>query len=125
MPIAKDGPVLYCFSPAILPPKGGYVFSTSIPVDPYINAMIRYFRLRGFHRLAIISSTDGSGVADDEATRRRLTLPENRDLRIVDWEHFNPIDLTVDAPAANIKHSDAQAIIIWISGTPFGTVLRS
>lgn len=125
MPLAKDGPVLYCFSPAIQPPKGGYVFATSIPVDPYINAMIRYLRLRGFRRLAIISSTDGSGAADDESTRRVLTLPENADLKIVDWEHFSPGDLTVNAQAARIKSSDAQAIVAWTSGTPFGTVLRS
>jgi branched-chain amino acid transport system substrate-binding protein len=124
-PIAKDGPVLYCFSPAILPPKNGYVFATSISVDPYINAMVRYFRLRGFHRIAIISSSDGSGIADDQSTRRVLEFPEQRDVQVVDWEHFNPTDLTIDAQAANIKRSNAQAIIAWTSGTPFGTVLRS
>lgn len=124
-PIAKDGPVLYCFSPAILPPKNGYVFATSISVDPYINAMMRYFRLRGFHRIAIISSVDGSGIADDQATRRVLEYSEQRDVQVVDWEHFNPTDLTIDAQAANIKRSNAQAIIAWTSGTPFGTVLRS
>ena len=90
MALAKDGPVLYCFAPSIHPPKDGYVFSGGIAVDPFVNGMIRYFRLRGFHRLAVISSIDGSGSTDDESTRRSLALPENSDVQVVSWEHFNP-----------------------------------
>jgi branched-chain amino acid transport system substrate-binding protein len=125
MPLAVNGPVLYCFAPSIHPPKFGYVFSAGIAVDPFVNGMIRYFRLRGFHRLAVISSIDGSGTTDDESTRRALALPENGDVHVVAWEHFNPGDLSVAAQAANIKHSDAQAILVWTSGTSFGTVIRN
>jgi branched-chain amino acid transport system substrate-binding protein len=101
------------------------VFSSGIAVDPFVAGMVRYFRLRGFHRLAVISSIDGSGQTDDESTRRALALPENKDVQVVVWEHFNPTDMSVAAQAANIKHSNAQAILVWTSGTAFGTVLRN
>jgi branched-chain amino acid transport system substrate-binding protein len=125
IPLAHDGPVVYCLAPSIHPPKGGYVFSASIAVDPFVNGMIRYLRLRGFHRLGIISSTDGSGATDDDSTRKSLALAENRDVEIVAWEHFNPTDLNVAAQAARIKSANPQALLVWTSGTPFGTVLRS
>ncbi len=111
IPLVKEGPVIYCFSPAIHPPAGGYSFAGGIAVDPFVNGMIRYLRLRGLRRIGIISSTDGSGVADDDSSRRSLALAENRDLEVVAWEHFNPTDISVPAQAAKMKSANAQAII--------------
>lgn len=124
MPVFKDGPVLYCLVPSIYPPKDGYVFASQVALDPFVNGMIRYLKLRGWTRLAIISSTDGSGKVDDDSTNAVLKYPENRDVQIVDWEHFNPTDISIAAQAAHIKSSNAQALIVWTAGTPFGTVLR-
>jgi branched-chain amino acid transport system substrate-binding protein len=125
MPLFKDGPVNYCLVPSIYPPKNGYVFAAQIALDPFVNGMIRYLRLRGWKKLAIITSTDGSGLVDDTATKQSLTLPENKGIQVVAWEHFNPTDINVNAQAVRIKNSGAQAVIVWSAGTPFGTVLRS
>ena len=125
MSLFKDGPVLYCLAPSIYPTKGSFVFAAQDALDPYVAGMIRYLRLRGFDRLAVISSTDGSGQADDVSMTHVLALPDNKNLKIVDYEHFNPTDLSVTAQATHIKTSDAQAVLVWASGTPFGTVLRS
>ncbi len=125
MPLYKDGPVNYCLVPSIYPPKDGFVFSAQIALNPFVNGMIRYLRLRGWKKIAIITSTDGSGLVDDTATKDSLTLPENKDIQVVQWEHFNPTDVNVNAQAVRIKNSDAQAVIVWVSGTPFGTVLRN
>ena len=125
MPLFKDGPVLYCLVPSIYPPKDGYVFAAQIALNPFVNGMIRYLRQRGWTKLAIITSTDGSGLVDDTATKASLALPENKDMQVVAWEHFNPTDVDVNAQAIRIKNSDAQAVIVWTAGTPFGTVLRN
>jgi branched-chain amino acid transport system substrate-binding protein len=125
MPLFKDGPVLYCFVPSIYPAKGSYVFASQVALDPFVDGMIRYLRLRGFERLAVISSTDGSGQADDISMQHVLSHYVNKDVKIVSYEHFNPSDLNVTAQATHIKGSGAQAVIVWASGTSFGTVLRS
>lgn len=124
MPNYKDGPVMYCLVPSIYPPRGGYVFATQVALDPFVNGMIRYLQLRGWTRLAIVSSTDGSGQVDDVSTANVLKYPENRNVQIVDWEHFNPADINITAQATHVKGSNAQAIVVWSAGTAFGTVLR-
>jgi branched-chain amino acid transport system substrate-binding protein len=125
MPLFKDGPVLYCLVPSIYPPKDGFVFAAQIALNPFVNGMIRYLRLRGWKKIAIITSTDGSGLVDDTATKASLALPENQDMQVLQWEHFNPTDVDVNAQAIRIKNSGAQAVIVWTAGTPFGTVLRN
>lgn len=38
---------------------------------------------------------------------------------------MNPTDISATAQASHIKNSDAQAIVAWVFGPTFGTVLRS
>jgi branched-chain amino acid transport system substrate-binding protein len=123
--VEKTGPVLYCSTPGTLPPRGSYVFCAAMALPQFDRGIIRYMRLKGYKRLAIISSTDGSGQANDAATRDVLALPESKELKVVTWEHMNPTDINATAQATHIKNSDAQAIIAWVSGPTFGTVLRS
>lgn len=123
--VEKSGPVLYCSTPGSLPPRGSYVFCAAMALPQFDRGMIRYMRLKGYKRLAVISSTDGSGQANDEATRDVLALPESRDLKVVTWEHLNPNDINANAQAAHIKASGAQGILAWVSGPTFATVLRS
>ena len=125
MPLFKDGPVMYCLVPSIYPAKDSYVFAAQVALNPFVNGMLRYMRLRGWKKIAIISSTDGSGAADDVATKDSMALPENKDMQIVTWEHFNPTDVNVNAQSIRIKNAGAQAVLVWTAGTSFGTVLRS
>jgi len=124
MSLFKDGPVLYCLVPTFYPAKGSFVFAATVALDPFIAGMIRYLRLRGFDRIAVISPTDGSGQANDISIGHVLALPENKNMRVVAYEHFNNTDLSVTAQATHIKSSDAQAVIVLAAGTSFGTVLR-
>ena len=125
MPLFVDGPVLYCLVPTITPPKDGFVFAATIALDPFIAGMIRYLRLRGFERIAVLSPTDGSGQANDISIAHAMTLPDNKNLKIVAYEHFNNADLSVAAQATHIKAADAQAVIVLAAGTSFGTALRA
>ena len=125
MSLFKDGPVLYCLVPTFYPAKGSFVFAATVALDPFVAGMIRYLRLRGFEHIAVISPTDGSGQANDISIARVLALPDNKNMKIVAYEHFNNTDLSVAAQATHIKSSDAQAVIVLAAGTAFGTVLRS
>jgi branched-chain amino acid transport system substrate-binding protein len=123
-PLAKNGPVLYCLTPAYKGIPGGFVFGAAMALSAYDRGMIGYFRLRGFKRLAIVSTTDGTGQTNDQATREILALPENRDEKVVAWEHFNPGDLNVAAQVQNIRNADPQAIVAWAGGPAFLTLLH-
>lgn len=123
-PLAKDGPLLFCATPGYIGTPG-FVFGASMGLFPFDRGMIGYFRQRGFQRLAVISSTDAVGQANDEITRQVLALPENRDLKAVAWEHFNNGDLNVSAQVQHIRASGAQAIVAWVTGTGYGTLLRN
>lgn len=123
-PLMKDGPVMYCFSPGIYPPEGSYVFSSSLATQDLLDATIRYYRQMGWTKLALISSTDASGQDGEKRFDTALGLPENKGVTVVDREHFNLTDVSVAAQMTHIKASGAQAMVAWVSGTPFGTILR-
>jgi branched-chain amino acid transport system substrate-binding protein len=125
LPLFSNGPVLYCLTPAIYPPTGGWVLSANISTRDLIFGTIRYLRMRGWKRIARLTTTDASGQDSDHDVAEALKLPENKDVRIVADEHFNPSDVGVQAQMARIKASGAQAMIIWAPGTPFGTALRA
>jgi branched-chain amino acid transport system substrate-binding protein len=122
-PLMKDGPVNFCFSPGIHP-TSGYVFSGEVSTGDLVAAGIRYFRLRGWTRLAIIIATDASGQDVDHGIDVALAAPENKTMTVVAHEHFNPTDLSVAAQMARIKAADPQVLITWGTGTPEGTLLR-
>lgn len=123
--VAKSGPVQYCLSPAIHPATGSFVFSGAASTRDALLGEIRYFRARGWKRMAMISSTDASGQDADTEVNHALALPENKGgVAIVDQEHFNPTDLNVAAQMARIKASNPQIIMAYAPGTPFGTLLK-
>ena len=122
--VADNGPVQYCLSPAIHPKAGGYVFSASSSSIDQIAAVVRYYRMKGWTKLATLMSTDGSGQDGDRAVDTVLAYPENASMTKVDVEHFNPGDVSVSAQIANIKASGAQAMIAWTTGQPAATVFK-
>jgi len=122
--LKADGPVHYCLTPSILPPAGGYVFSTTVSTADYVLIAIRYFREIGWRRMAVITSTDTSGQDAERAVDVALALAENKSVTLVDREHFNPTDVSVGAQMARIKAANPQWIFGWTTGTPLGTLLR-
>jgi branched-chain amino acid transport system substrate-binding protein len=123
-PILANGPLLYCLSPGIHPAAGAPVFTSFVSTHDLAIALVRYYRGRGFTRLAMITSTDASGQDGAHGFEEALKLPENKDMKLVAEVQFSPTDVSVSAQIEQIKSSDAQALIAWTSGTPFGTVLK-
>jgi branched-chain amino acid transport system substrate-binding protein len=120
-----SGPVNYCLSPAIYPPKGSFVFSTSASTKDLMIATVRFFREKGWKRFALIATTDSSGQDGVDNTKEAMKLPENSGMSLVATERYNASDVSVTAQLTRIKAAKPQALIIWVPGTPFATALRA
>jgi branched-chain amino acid transport system substrate-binding protein len=124
-PLMKNGPVMYCLSPAFHPPAGSYAFSASSSSYDQIAALIRYYRLKGWTEIASLSGTDATGQDADKAIDQILAMPENREVKKVEHQHFNPTDVSVAAQMERIKASGAKAVIAWSTGAPVATVFKA
>jgi len=124
MPLMTDGPVMYCFSPGIHPDDGSYVFTASASTLDLADSVIRYFRMKGWKKFALIFSTDASGQDAEKGIDALLQKPENKDIQIVAREHFNTTDVSVSAQIARLKASKPQALIAWSTGAPIATIFR-
>jgi branched-chain amino acid transport system substrate-binding protein len=120
----KTGPVMWCMAPGIYPDPNSYVFSTQSTTDQTMIVMVRYFRLRGWKRMAAILSTDASGQAFEHGLATALALPENRDVTLVGREHMSPADISISAQAERIKASQPQVLMTLATGSPWGTIMR-
>ncbi len=123
-PLMESGPVNYCFTPGYSPKKGSYVFSASASLQTILPAQLRFARGRNWKRIANVSVTTASGQAADASMRYAISLPENRDVKLVVWQSFNPGDISVSALVARVRAATPDAIITSASGAAFGTLLR-
>jgi len=123
-PLFKDGPVQYCFAPGIYPPPGAFVFSAGVSTRDYVIAALRYFRDKGWTRVALIASTDATGQEGERIVNAGMALPENKSLTMVATAHFNITDVSAAAQMSRIKGEDPNVVIAWTTGAPFGTVLH-
>lgn len=124
-PLMANGPVLYCTTPGIYPPPGSYVFSSSVSTHDLITAQLRYFLLRGWKRIAVLTSTDGSGQDAARNIKKILAQPEYRAIKVVADENFNPTTISASAQIQRIKGAHPQALIAWSTGAAIGTVFRA
>ncbi len=115
--------VEFCVSPGLLT-KQKNVFASSIAITYIVPAIYKFMRDRGFSRVAVIVATDATGQASDALTTAAFALPENKNLKLVANEHFNPTDITVSAQIARVKAADPQGIVVFATGNAFATVLR-
>lgn len=124
-PLMANGPTHYCLSPAIHPQPGSYTFSASADSVDQVAAVMRYYRMKGWTKIAVLDTTDASGQDGDKSIDAVLAYPENKGvMQKVAFEHFNPSDITVSAQIEKIKSSGAQALIAWVTGAPAATVFK-
>lgn len=122
--VQANGPVEYCLSPGIHPAKGSYSFTSSVSTLDLANAIVRYFRLKGWTKIALMFSTDASGQDAERGLKSVLALPENRSMKVVETAHFNTQDVNVTAQLENVKAAHPQAFIAWSTGAPIATIFR-
>ena len=123
-PLMQNGPTMYCLSPGIHPAAGSYVFTSSISTFDLADAQIRYFRQKGWTRLAFMTSADATGQDAERGLNEVVGRPENKDITVVERAHFNTTDVSVAAQIEHIKAANPQALIAWSTGTPIATVFK-
>lgn len=121
-PLLENGPVLYCLSPIFAPAHGGYTFATSVSTRDTLEALMRFFRQKHWHRLALIVTTDATGQQSEAAINDVLRQPENAALSLVEREHFAPADLSVSAQMTRIRAANADVLLAYGTGTPLATI---
>ena len=124
-PLMKSGPVLYCFSPGVYPPKGSFMFTSSVATRDLIAAQLRYFNMKGWKKVAVITSTDASGQDAARNIKELLALPDHKDIQLVADASFNPTDVSASAQIQRIKGAQPQALIAWSTGAAIGTVFKA
>ena len=122
-PLMKAGPVEYCLSPAVNPEPGSFIFSSSSSADDQSTAVLNYFRMNGWTKIAEINNTDATGQANEKSNT--ALIEASKDLKLVDVEHFNPTDISVTAQMTHIQASGAQAILGGVTGTPAANVFKA
>jgi branched-chain amino acid transport system substrate-binding protein len=123
--IAPAGPVDYCLSPPVHPPRGGYMFVSGATSFDLSRALIHYLRDRGLLRVAVITTTDASGRDFEQGYKDVFALPENKDFRVLAYEHFNTSDLSATAQIERIKSDNVQAVVSGTIGAPTITLIRA
>ncbi|HWE75551.1 MAG TPA: ABC transporter substrate-binding protein [Stellaceae bacterium] len=123
-PLMKDTTVQYCLSPAYHPTAGSYALSASASAIDQTKAATRYYRLKGWTKIASLNNTDATGQQNDKALDLVVGLPENKGVTLVTREHFNPTDISVAAQIERIRGSGAQAIEAGVTGLPAATVFK-
>jgi len=117
-----SGPVIYDLSPGDHPANGSYVYSSSNSTTNQTQAFINFAQSKGWKKVAVINSTDSSGQ-DGWTNIQKAVAKSNGAVTVTDHESFDPTSVTVTTQLAKIKATNPQAILIWTTGTPLGTVL--
>ena len=81
-PLMQNGPTMYCFSPGIHPSAGSFVFTSSVSTLDLAEAQIRYFRMKGWTRLAFMTSADATGQDAEHGLDSVVSRPENKDITV-------------------------------------------
>lgn len=123
-PLVTDGPVMYCTSPGLDPPRGSYAFASTASLKVTLAAMVSYLRQRGFTKIAMMTASDAMGQMTQRYFDTAFALPENKSITVVSREVVNPTDLSFSAQVERVKNSGAQAVLAFATGPAFGTMLR-
>jgi branched-chain amino acid transport system substrate-binding protein len=123
-PLMREGPVMYCLSPGIHPTKGEFVFTSNVSTVDLAGALIAFYRLKGWTKIALITSTDASGQDAERGIKEVLARPDNAAVTLLANEHFTPTDVSVSAQIEKIRSAQPQALIAWSTGGPIGTVFK-
>ena len=124
-PLMRRGPVLYCFSPGLYPAPGSFVFSSSASTRDLASSLLRYVRLRGWSKVALITSTDASGQDALRQIKELTALPDHKEIQLVGEASFNPTDVSAAAQIQRLKGAQPQVLIAWTTGAPVGTVFKA
>lgn len=121
----RDGPVLFASTPLLYPDKGSYIFAAGASSRHSVAAAVRYFRMSGLTKIAMLTTADASGQDNLHSLDLAMQLPENKSMQVVDREQFAIGDISATPAVTRIKNSGAEVLFAFPTGAPFGTALRA
>lgn len=119
-----NGPFIYDLSPGVHPKAGSMIFSSDISTKSLVTADLTYFKSKGYTRIASLTSTDGSGVDGLNQIKTVLAEPQFSSFKLLTSQTFNPSAVSVSTQLSVIKAAKPQALVVWTTGAPFGTVVK-
>lgn len=122
--LATNGPVIYTTTPGVKPAPNSYIYSSTPDTHSLIQALMVYFRTKGWTKVAALTSTDSSGQDGLKGIQAAIALPENSSLKLVANEQFDTTASSVSAQITKIKDSGAQVLVLWSTGTPATTAFK-
>lgn len=123
LPLFAHGPVDYCFSPAVMPPSGSYVFACAAPLDATFRQFFVRAQALGFRRMAVLISMDASGVVHQKISSDVRASAKGA-FKVVAIEEYAPNDISVAAQVARIKAATPDIIYVSAIGPAFQTAMR-
>ncbi len=123
-PLLAGGPLQFCLSPGFKPAPFGTSYSIGTPPPQQAAAVLRFARDHHWTRLAFLNQNDATGDSATRSFTEELAKPENASIHPVATERFSPGDISIAAQLSRIRAADAQFIVTYNSGAPFGIVAR-
>ena len=120
--VNSNGPVVYDLSPGDHPTRGSFVYSSSNSTTNQAQAFINYAKSKGWSKIGVITSTDSTGQ-DGWTNIQKAVAASSGAVTVTDHQTFDPTSVSVTTQLSQIKASNPQAVIVWTTGTPLGTVL--
>jgi branched-chain amino acid transport system substrate-binding protein len=120
--VTANGPVIYDLSPGDHPKPGSFVYSSSNSTTNQTQAFINFCESKGWTKIGVITSTDSSGQ-DGWTNIQKAVSSSNGAVTVSDHESFDPTAVSVTTELSKIKATSPQAVMVWTTGTPLGTVL--
>lgn len=120
----SGGPFIYDLSPGDYPTPTSTVFSAGIATSLDAKAYLTYFKAKGLKKVAIINGTTSSGSNGYTEFEAALKTPKLSGITVTNHQTFTPTAPSVTTQLSAIKASNPQALIIWVTGAPLGTVLK-
>ncbi|NNN18551.1 MAG: ABC transporter substrate-binding protein [Acidimicrobiaceae bacterium] len=121
----KTGPVIYDLTPVNPAPPNSYIFASGISFKLDFEAILNMLRSKGLMKIAFLNSTDVSGAVGWPVLQSLLALPANSGFQLVSHQSFDPAAVSITTQMSVIKAANPQALIVWTTGTPIGTVFHA
>lgn len=121
---SSNGPFIYDLSPIEMPKPNSMIFAAGTPLKLDDEAYLNFLKSKGLTNIAIVTSTDASGVGGYNQLIATLKEPAFSSFHVVAHQTFDPTSVSVLTQLSVVKAAHPQAIIIWTTGSPLGVVLK-
>ncbi len=121
----SNGPVIWDLTPVNPAPPNSFIFSSGISYKLDLEAVLNMLKSKGLTKIAFLNTTDVSGASGWPVMQSLLAQPSNAGFQVVSHQTYDPTSVNVTTQMSVIKAANPQALIIWTTGTPFGTALQA